>query len=354
MAAVWYATREQVKSALASKETARNNDQIDRLIGASTDSIENDLLHRRFYPEVDTRTFDWPSHADPDGTRMLSLGRDEVVDLSALTVGGVAVDPANYTLLPTNDGPPYTSIELDATVTLAGSARRAIGGTGPFGFGDTQDVAGTLGAAVGDASTPTITVTDSGIIGVGHLLKVDAERLIVAGKSMVDTGQNLGADITEKTNVEAVPVGSGAAFHVGEMVMIDAERMLIVEIAGNTLVVKRGWDGSTSAAHTTGADVYAPRQLTVRRGVLGTSGATHGDGAAITKLAIPRLVNQLCIAESLTAYMQENTGYGRTIGSADSERAAAGAGLEDLRRRAWEAYGRKAYRPSTWSDDDGL
>jgi hypothetical protein len=119
--------------------------------------------------------------------------------------------------------------------------------------------------------------------------------------------------------------------------------MLVVEIAGNNLIVKRAWDGSTIAAHNSGVDVYAPRRLTVRRGVLGTTAAAHNSGLAVTKHRIPDLVRQLCVAEALIAVSQENTGFGRTVGSGESERPAAGAGIEDLRRRAWDAYGRKPF-----------
>jgi hypothetical protein len=77
--------------------------------------------------------------------------------------------------------------------------------------------------------------------------------------------------------------------------------------------------------------------------VLGTAAVAHNAGTAVTKHQIPALVNQLCIAEALIVVAQEGTGYGRTIGSGDSERDAPGAGIEDLRRRTWEAYGRRDF-----------
>src|SRR4051794_17220060 len=102
MAAVWQATLEQVKAALDSKETARNNAQLARLIGSSTDSIERDQLHRRFYPEIGTRSFDWPSRVESDGSRTLALGEHELVSLTALRVNGVVINPSNYVKLPVN------------------------------------------------------------------------------------------------------------------------------------------------------------------------------------------------------------------------------------------------------------
>src|SRR3546814_10709701 len=62
-----YASREDVKRALDIAETARADDQIDRALASATDSVES-LLHRRFYPEIRTQTFDLP---DPLGTTSL-------------------------------------------------------------------------------------------------------------------------------------------------------------------------------------------------------------------------------------------------------------------------------------------
>lgn len=341
-AAVWYCTREQVKAAADVKETARNNDQVDRLIAGSTDSIESDQLFRRFYPQVDTRTFEWPCEINYRyGTRTFSLGRDELVSVTTVMVDGVVVGTDHYTLLPINDGPPYTHIEFDSLVTTDGVDPRPISIVGVYGFWDREDPAGTLAASVDDTTTAVL-VANSAAVGVGHLLLVGTERMFVTDRSMTDTGQNLTGNLTASNANEVVPVSSGAAFGKGETILIDAEKMRIVEIAGNNLIVKRPWDGSTLAAHTTGADIYAPRQLTVQRGVLGTSAAAHNNASVITKHRIPPLVNELGVAEAMIGLSQESTQYGRTIGAGDSERPAAGAGIEDLRRRAWEAYGRKA------------
>jgi uncharacterized protein YfaA (DUF2138 family) len=81
----------------------------------------------------------------------------------------------------------------------------------------------------------------------------------------------------------------------------------------------------------------------VRRGVLGTTAVQHADAAAVSKLVVPGLVNQLDVAETLTAFMQENSGYAREIGAGEAKREDMGAGLPDLRERAWQAYGRQAF-----------
>ncbi|HEV7651341.1 MAG TPA: hypothetical protein VGP26_24590 [Actinophytocola sp.] len=342
----WYCTREQVKAALDSKETARNNGQVDRAIGRGARSVD-EQMHRRdggFFPTVATRYFDWPTEYSSNGYR-LWLDEHELIELTSIEAGGTAI--SGYLLEPRNDGPPYSSVDINRSTSdtfMHGDiAQRRMQLVGVWGFWDRSEPAGALAAVVGDETTRTVTVTDSAAVGVGQLIKVDSERMTVTAKSMVDTGQNLGADLGSTVDAETVAVGSGAAFTIGEVVLVGAEKMLIVEIAGDNLIVKRKWDGSTLAAHTTGADVYAPRQLTVERGVRGTAAAAHSTAVAVVRQVVPDLIRDLNIAEALVGLQQENAGYGRVIGSGDAQREASGKGLEDLRVLAYAAYGRKVF-----------
>jgi hypothetical protein len=125
------------------------------------------------------------------------------------------------------------------------------------------------------------------------------------------------------------------------VLLIDSERMRIDDIAGNTLIVTRAWDGSTIAAHTAGATIYAPRTLTVARGALGTTAAAHGSGSTVYRWDAPGPVRQLCVAEALTDLLQGRSGYARTAGAGENEREATGRGLKDLRDRAYTSHGRK-------------
>src|SRR3546814_19132909 len=76
-------------------------------------------------------------------------------------------------------------------------------------------------------------------------------------------------------NDQTVDVTDGTLFFVGELILIDSERMRIVDITGNNLTVVRAYGGATLAAHSLGADVYVSRRLTVDRGALGTTAAPH-------------------------------------------------------------------------------
>jgi hypothetical protein len=122
---------------------------------------------------------------------------------------------------------------------------------------------------------------------------------------------------------------------------LDSERMLIVDIAGNNLTVKRAWDGTVLAAHT-GSSIYAPRTLTVTRGALGTTAAIHTTAAAITCHVVPGLVRELCIAEATNLLLQGASGYARTIGAGDYTKESSGTGLANLRDQVYAAYGRKS------------
>lgn len=337
---VWYVSREAVKAVLDVRETARANARVDQCIGSGARAVES-LLRRRFYPLADTRYFDFP--ADPplhSAPWRLWLEDSEAVSVSAITVGGVALDPADWLLrrADTLSEAPYDQVQIN----LAGSAsfaagdtwQRAIAVTGLFGGApDTQAAAGALAEAL-DSSETAVDVTDSATIGVGHLLTVGTERMRVTGRRMLDTGDAITGDLAVSLASVTVPVASGATFTEGETILIDGERMLVVDIAGNNLITKRAYDGSVLAAHTTGADVYAARTLIVERGVLGTTAAAHDTAAAITRWRPPAVVEELNLAYALTELLQGQAGFARTIGSGESEREAGGRGLAALEKQA--------------------
>jgi hypothetical protein len=338
---ICYCTREDVKRALDSAETARNNGQVDRAIGSATAAIHG-LTHRVFYPWTGARTFDWPSF-DYAWPWRLWLNQNELVSITALTSGGVAVPIADVLLRP-DTGPPFTRVELDlgSNAAFGGGTtpQRDITITGVWGYTADEEPAGALAGAVSGSAT-TITVTDSSVVGVGQILRIDTERLIVTGKRMTTTGQTLQAPLTAQASATTVAVTDGTAYAEGEEILLDAERMLIVDIAGNNLIVKRAWDGSVLAVHT-GSTVYAPRTLTVTRGALGTGAGSHADTAPVLKHTVPPLIRQAAIAEALNSLFQETSGYARQVGSGDNQREATARGLASLRDQVYTAHARKA------------
>ena len=346
---VWYCTREDVKQALDFAETARSDARVDRAIeGASRDAER--VLHRKFYPWTGTRYFPWPDPAYRTAWR-LWLDADELISVTVLSAGGTTIGISGYYLEPANTGPPYTSIEINlasqSAFATGSTHQRDIAVTGVFGYAADESPVGLLAEAL-DASETGVDVTDSASVGVGTLIRVGTERMSVTGKTMLDTGQNLASPLTASTADVTVAVATGSAYTVGETLLLDSERMLVVDVAGNNLTVKRAYDGSVLAAHT-GSDIYAPRTLTVERGALGTTAETHLTAAAVTRHVVPGPVRSLVLAEAVNQVLQESGGYSRTVGAGSAAqttqgtaRSAGGAGLPDIREQAYTACGRKA------------
>lgn len=338
----WYTTREEVKAAVNSADTTYNNRQVDRAIEDASRSVD-DLCRRVFYPTLATRYFDWPTNLSPTTWR-LWLDADEIISLTSLTSGGTTIASSDYFLEPVNDGPPYTHIEIDldssAVFKTGDTHQRNIAATGLFGYGNDTVAAGALEAAIATTATTTVDITDSSLIGVGSLLNIESERLIVTRRSMLDSGQNLGTSLTASAANTTVAVGDGTVFREDETILIESERMRIVDISGNNLIVKRAQDGSVLAAHASPQDIYVPRRLTVVRGVLGTTAATHADATAVTVQDYPGPVKALTVAEAINTIEQETSGYARVVGTGDSTRNASGRALEEKRKYVKRKYGR--------------
>jgi hypothetical protein len=171
--------------------------------------------------------------------------------------------------------------------------------------------------------------------------------MLVTNRAMADTGQNVGGSgLTAQQNSVSLTVTDGSLFAVDETLLVESERMLVVDIAGNILTVQRAWDGTILAAHAAGVDIYAPRALTVTRGALGTTAATHADETPVVRWDPPGLVRDLVIAEALNRVTNEQAGYVRTRrtsgGGASTDQALTARDLPALRQQVYNAHGRKA------------
>lgn len=343
---VWYCTRESVKTAVDVKDSARANAQIDRLIEDSSRFIEEPLTHRVFYPRVATRRFDWPSADSPTPWRIWLPGKSELLSITTITSGGATVSPASVLLYP-DDGPPYTSIEMDRSSSSSfdsgSTPQLSVVITGLYAGAPLDEVAvGTLAEAL-DATETAVDVTDAHLIGVGAVLRCDTERMIVTEKAALDTGIDIATTaLTDKMNNIAITLSTATGAPVaGEMILIDGERMMVNELIGTIAYVTRAVDGTVLATHAIGAGVYAYRTLTVERGALGTTAATHTTAATLYRWRPPGPVEGLAIAETLTALAQENSAYARVIGAGENQREARGVGLRDKREQVRDGYARK-------------
>jgi hypothetical protein len=307
-----YATRDVVKRALDVGATARADAQIDRLIQAGSRQIEG-ICNRVFYPTVATRYFDWPTNYSGSQGRpwQIWLDANELISVTSVVGGTTTLPSGDVYLEPINSGPPYNRVEvrLSSSSSFFGGLtwQRAVAISGLFGYRNDEVTVGTLTATATSAQT-TVSVSDSSQISAGALIRVDTERMLVGDSTMTATGVTLTGSLTASAADNLLEVGASiSTFVVGETILLDAERMLITDVSGTKLVVKRAYDGSVLAVHTA-AGISALRLLTVTRGFLGTTAASHSSAAAISRHMVPALVEQVNVALAVYGLGSEQGG----------------------------------------------
>lgn len=346
-----YSTREIIKRALDQGEIPRNNRNIDRCIMSASRNAEG-LCHRIFYPRTETKVFDWPNDQDALPWR-LWLDNNDLISVTTLSSGGTTIAAANFNLEPARNGPPYSRVEIDlsssASFGVSSTHQQDISILGLWGMHDDHDSVGTITEALDTTETGVdVSAAASADIGVGSILKIDSERLLVTDRAQIDTGQNVGGSgLTANKSSVTLVVSDGTQFAVDEVLLVESERMLITEISGNNLTVERAFEGSVIATHAAGVDIYAPRTLTVTRGALGSTAATHNSGATVQVWRVPAPVRQYVAAEAAHELMQEQTGWFRTMSASSifggtAKRAATIEALVDYRDQLYRTYGRKA------------
>lgn len=326
----WYATREDVMSATDVKTSAHNGPQVDADIDSASRAVEN-MLRRYFYPWTGTRYFDYPGEQYVRGWRVW-FEPFYLTSLTSVTINDGTTIPVGNLFLNPQYGPPYSYAEVNLSTLSSFSAgstwQRALAFTGLWGDHNNQAVAGTLTAGV-NASATSVGVSDSSLVGVGSLLTVGAERMQVVDKALVSTTATLSGDLAQSAGADAVTVSDGTLIHSGELVTVGSEIMQVYQVAGNVLTVKRAVQGTTLAAHTSGALLYAPRTLTVSRAATGTTAASATQGAAVTVWEPPGQIRTLTVAMAVATNQQR-------IGGWTKESAAA---LNDLISQAQSGYG---------------
>ncbi len=326
MAEPSYASVEKLRDAADYKPTSYDTARLRRILDAASRRIDL-RLHRHFYPLTETVTYTRPTITRPSTSTSTGfyLERD-LISLDTVTVDTVSQTVADIELRPVQYGPPYSWIGVTgSTIVIAadwGNSR---------GFSTTP--AGALAEAL-DATETAVDVTDSSKdtgVGIGDLIIADSERMVVTGKAQLDIAQNIQGNLTADTSDVTVAVEDGTTIFVGEVLLVNAEEMMIVAISANNATVKRAWNGSVLAAHTSGDDIFAPRTLTVERDAVGSTAATHLTAAALTRNLPAAAITDLCIAESINTYEQETAGYARTLGSGETVQEARGFSLVDAR-----------------------
>lgn len=312
-----YTTREQVKKTTDVKTVAYLDDLVDTVIEDASREVEA-FCHRIFYPRYETKYFPWPDY-DMRTYYRLWLDDQELISVSSLLSGGSSIASNLYFLEPVNIGPPFYSLEINigvaspsAAFTVGATYQRNIAITGLWGFADDSSNTGTLASDI-LSNDETLIISNSAKVGVGDLIQIDDERLLVTDKSSVSTGDTLQTALTASIANDSVNVSNGTNFNNQEIITIDSERMLIIAIIGNTLNVKRAYDGSVLATHT-GSTIYAPRALSVSRGQVGTAADSHPEGVTILRYEPPRPVQELATSYAVKLLLDRQSGYVSSAG----------------------------------------
>jgi hypothetical protein len=194
--------------------TDTTDDAVIDLILDSASRLIDAECNRTFYPRIETHYFSVP---DPNDNELML--DDDLLAITTLTNGdATAVSSSDYNLLPRNLYPKYS-------VSLLGSSS-------VYWEWDSE-------------GNDEFVISILGMWGY-HRNYTNMPAWVLA--------TTIAEDLT--AGETAVDVTSAAALHVGMIIKIDSELQIITGIATNTLTVTCGHNGSTAAAHTTGASVY--------------------------------------------------------------------------------------------------
>lgn len=348
---VVYATREDVMSAVDVRPSAQASRQIDGALAAASEQVDK-LCHRGarargipgFAPWTGTLTFDWPTGQNGTSWSMW-LNQHSLISVSAMSSGGVTIPPASVFLEPSASGPPYNRLTLDRTTSAyyfqrgGGIGQRSLNIAGVWGYADHGRHVGEVGTAITGAGNTSVVLNAA--VGVGDILLIGSERMIVTEKAWTASTQTLADPMTASNADQSLQVADGSVFLTGEHLMIDNETVEVLAVTGNTLVVRRAVLGSTLAAHAGAATVWWARTFIVSRGALGTTAAGHGGTTPVYRHVVPDMIRELTVAYAIDTYYQRSSGYSRTIGSGEGERPASGGGIRALEERVYGAFGRR-------------
>lgn len=340
-------TVEKVKNQFIYSGTSRNQRVFDAIDFVSRD-IEG-ATDRLFIPRIETRKYDWPQDNRAPSWE-LELDADLLELLSVTTQNNnlvpVQIDLADIYLGPLNSSGYYSTVHInlshDARFTAGSSFQRAIHVQGRWAYSDSRKPAGILAVALGLNDTQVV-CSDASKIDVGHTLIVDDEYLFVTERYFLSTTATLADGVVDRKSGNAVNVSNGSLIHQGEIILVDAEKMLVESVAGNVLGVVRAYDGTTLDDHDPWAPIFAARLLDVEREVNGTDAATHLINAPLKVFEPHGGAAGLALAESIVYLLNNEAGWIRKMGGGDSETQAYLSDFEKMRKRVIESYQRNLY-----------
>jgi hypothetical protein len=214
-----YCNRDDAARSIDFKSGIDVNAALDRALQSASDSIEGHL-HRVFYPRDTTYKFDWPNNQYAPPWKLWFDQWDLVTATQVQSPSGTTLTLGNLIFRPVNRRPgwPYTYVEIDRSTSTFFSAgntpQLAIQITGTWGFCADYDQVTTL-ASSANAGDASVTVADSSRTGVGDLLIIGTERLIVTSKATASTGltqSGQGCSTAQASDNTLATTGSGTLY----------------------------------------------------------------------------------------------------------------------------------------------
>ncbi len=281
-------------------------------IKAVSDLIDEEI--GQFIPITESRNL--------DGNGRLDLYVDPLLAITTLTIDGTSIASTQYVLYPLSrywENGPYNRLTVDPDATQMSVWMREIDVITIAGRWGKYEKTEATGASVENATQieaagTSLLVGDASRISLGAVLLVGSEQMLVttreaATDSTADTAEAI--DVSE----EEIDVTDGTKVKVGEVIKIDFEQMRVLDIATNTLLVERGFNGTKRVAHLTAVGVFVYRTFTVKRGINGTTAAIHLNGVAISRYVPPADIKQLCIQMAALKLKLAQTGYAGRSGN---------------------------------------
>lgn len=267
-----------------------------------------------FIPMSGTRTF--VGDYDPTSEYGYVFLLDPLIALTAITdAEGNSVASSDYKLLPANkawENGPYLRMECYYD---------EVNISGRWGLYEEWIDSGLTGA-LASTSITSLSLTNGGKFWPGCVIKLEDEQcLVTAGQGGENSPSPTAATATLANSIdetdEVASVTNGAEFNGGEVIRIDHEDMLIRRIAGNDLIVQRGWNNTQRAAHLIAVSISVYRTVTIERAANGTTAAAHSN-KAIYEAKIPADAAALATQIASLLRGKAQTGYTGRAGNTEA------------------------------------
>lgn len=204
-----------------------------------------------------------------------------------------------------NNTAPWSSVENGVVIT------------GAWGLYERAEATGATLASTQAVGSGEVVVANGSLLSPGMMLKIGDEWEFVNGYGAATAAVTTLSGNLDSSS-EVVPVASGAALKIGEIMQADFEKFLVLDIQSNNAYVERGWMKTKRVAHTSGANVSAFRTFTVDRSANGSTAVEHASTTAISRMMVPEDVNYLARQVATLMMKKSQTGYAGRAGNTET------------------------------------